>query len=200
MSAPADSSGELPLDPIVHARGIETQRLIRAALDEASRVLAGIGLPLHLVSGSAILADLDLGDGMRRRAVSAALLVPEEDCARAVRAFRAAGYDLGQPIDDSEILRASGRRRVVYALIENKTESPVRSLRHPTAHPGSEEGRRQRLEFFRATMNIEFVAVLSRVWRTRNESEDISESIELKIAPYLPGDWADAERVGARRE
>lgn len=184
MSAADDT----PLDPIVHARGIETQRLIRAALDEASRILATVGLPLSLVSGSAILADLDLGDGVRRRAISASLLVPEPDVARAIRALRAAGYDLDQPIDDAAILRASGRRRVVYALIEQRSESPVRSLRYPTAHPGTEEGRRQRLEFFRATMNVEFAAVLSRVWRTRTECEDISESIELKLAPYLPSE------------
>ena len=52
----------------------------------------------------------------------------------------------------------------------------------------SDEGRRQRAAFFRATLSLEFAATLSRVWRTRNEIEDVSESIEFKLVPYLAPD------------
>lgn len=188
---PDSEGGTQPLDPVVHARGLETQRLIRAALDEAARILSAESLPMHLVSGSAILADLDLGDGMRRRAISAALLVAQDDLPRLMRAFRRAGYDLGDPVDEAAIIRASGRKRVLYALVEGPDDSPVASLRRPTAHPGSDEGRRQREAFFRATLSLEFAATLSRVWRTRSEIEDVSESIEFKLVPYLPRSAAD---------
>lgn len=164
----------------------ESQTIIRGALGVAHAALGGRGIRLELLAGSAILADIDLGDGMRRRAVSASLLVPFAQVDDAVRAFRAAGFDLGEPILDSEIIRAAGRRRVIYSLIEPDHEPSVASLRLPTAHPASEEAFAQRSALVRATVARQVAAVLSRVRRRRSEYEDVSESEEFRIVPYEP--------------
>ena len=59
------------IDPVILARVREAQSAIRRSLGVAERVLGSEGLPLSIVAGSAVLADFDLGDGVRRRAVSA---------------------------------------------------------------------------------------------------------------------------------
>jgi len=148
------------VDPIIRARIREAQEAIRRSLDRAAAILKSVELELAIVTGSAVLADFDLGDGIRRRAVSASVLVPFDSVDAAIRAFRKAGYSIGQPIDELDIIRASRGRRVLYSLIEPDRDPPIASLRLPTAHPGSEEGRRQREEFV--------------------------ESDEFRIVPYFP--------------
>jgi hypothetical protein len=184
-----DQASNLQPDPVILARIREAQGAIRRSLDAATAILATESIPLSIVTGSAILADFDLGDGVRRRAVSASILVPFADVERAVRAFRRADFNLGQPIDELEIIRASGGRRVLYSLIEPDTDPPVASLRLPTAHPGSEEGRRQRGAFMRAIMGKQVAATLSIVRRGEDDDDNgqsFAESEEFRIVPYAP--------------
>ena len=182
------------VDPIIRARIREAQEAIRRSLDRAAAILKSVELELAIVTGSAVLADFDLGDGIRRRAVSASVLVPSDSVDAAIRAFRKAGYSIGQPIDELDIIRASRGRRVLYSLIEPDRDPPVASLRLPTAHPGSEEGRRQRANFMRAMMGKQVAATLSIV-RRGTDSDDVSaeqsgqefvESDEFRIVPYFP--------------
>ncbi len=189
--AGADSGA---VDPIIRARIREAQDAIRRSLDRATAILNDVDLDLAIVTGSAVLADFDLGDGIRRRAVSASVLVPSDSVDAAIRAFRKAGYSIGQPIDELDIIRASRGRRVLYSLIEPDRDPPVASLRLPTAHPGSEEGRRQRANFMRAMMGKQVAATLSIV-RRGTDSDDVSaeqsgqefvESDEFRIVPYFP--------------
>ncbi len=189
--ASADSGA---VDPIIRARIREAQDAIRRSLDRATAILNDVDLDLAIVTGSAVLADFDLGDGIRRRAVSASVLVPSDSVDAAIRAFRKAGYSIGQPIDELDIIRASRGRRVLYSLIEPDRDPPVASLRLPTAHPGSEEGRRQRANFMRAMMGKQVAATLSIV-RRGTDSDDVSaeqsgqefvESDEFRIVPYFP--------------
>lgn len=145
-----------------------------------------------------MLADFDLGDGIRRRAVSASVLVPADSVDTAVRAFRRAGFSIGQPVDELDIIRASRGRRVLYSLIEPDRDPPVASLRLPTAHPGSEEGRRQRSNFMRAMMGKQVAATLSIVRRGTDEGDgteaelgqEFVESDEFRIVPYFPEETA----------
>jgi len=183
-------------DPLILARVREAQAAIRRSLDAAESVLAQAELPLLIVTGSAVLADFDLGDGVRRRAVSASILVHFDAVDSAIRAFRRAGFSLGQPIDELEIIRGARGRRVLYSLIEPDREPPVPSMRLPTAHPGSEEGRRQRAAFMRAIMGKQIVATLSRVRRGvgvgqgvdqqdgQEDGLEVAESDEFRIVPY----------------
>ena len=182
------------VDPIIRARIREAQEAIRRSLDRAAAIVKSVELELAIVTGSAVLADFDLGDGIRRRAVSASVLVPSDSVDAAIRAFRKAGYSIGQPIDELDIIRASRGRRVLYSLIEPDRDPPVASLRLPTAHPGSEEGRRQRANFMRAMMGKQVAATLSIV-RRGTDSDDGSagqsgqefvESDEFRIVPYFP--------------
>ena len=111
-----------------------------------------------------------------------------------MRAFRRAGFSIGQPVDELDIIRASRGRRVLYSLIEPDRDPPVASLRLPTAHPGSEEGRRQRANFMRAMMGKQVAATLSIVRRgtdggdgTEAEfGQEFVESDEFRIVPYFP--------------
>ncbi|MFM2164436.1 MAG: hypothetical protein RL325_873 [Planctomycetota bacterium] len=179
-------------DPLILARVREAQAAIRRSLDAAEKVLAEAELPLLIVTGSAVLADFDLGDGIRRRAVSASILVHFDAVDRAIRAFRRAGFSLGQPIDELEIIRGARGRRVLYSLIEPDREPPVESLRLPTAHPGSEEGRRQRGAFMRAIMGKQIAATVSRIRRATDGEvsgedggdQEVAESDEFRIVPY----------------
>lgn len=183
-------------DPLILARVREAQAAIRRSLDAAESVLAQAELPLLIVTGSAVLADFDLGDGVRRRAVSASILVHFDAVDSAIRAFRRAGFSLGQPIDELEIIRGARGRRVLYSLIEPDREPPVPSMRLPTAHPGSEEGRRQRAAFMRAIMGKQIAATLSRVRRGvgvgqgvdqqdgQEDGLEVAESDEFRIVPY----------------
>lgn len=189
--AGADSGA---VDPIIRARIREAQDAIRRSLDRATAILNDVDLDLAIVTGSAVLADFDLGDGIRRRAVSASVLIPSDSVDAAIRAFRKAGYSIGQPIDELDIIRASRGRRVLYSLIEPDRDPPVASLRLPTAHPGSDEGRRQRANFMRAMMGKQVAATLSIV-RRGADREDASadqsgqefvESDEFRIVPYFP--------------
>ena len=181
-------------DPIIRARIREAQTAIRRSLDRAAAILKGVDLELAIVTGSAVLADFDLGDGIRRRAVSASVLVPAASVDHAIRAFRRAGFSIGQPVDELEIIRASRGRRVLYSLIEPDRDPPVASLRLPTAHPGSEEGRRQRANFMRAMVGKQVAATLSIVRRgVDGEDQDgpalgqeFVESDEFRIVPYFP--------------
>jgi len=181
-------------DPIIRARIREAQSAIRRSLHRADAILKAVELELAIVTGSAVLADFDLGDGIRRRAVSASVLVPSDRVERAVRAFRRAGFSIGQPVDELDIIRASRGRRVLYSLIEPDRDPPVASLRLPTAHPGSEEGRRQRANFMRAMMGKQVAATLSIVRRgtdggdgTEAEfGQEFVESDEFRIVPYFP--------------
>lgn len=182
------------VDPIIRARIREAQEAIRRSLDRAAAIVKSVELELAIVTGSAVLADFDLGDGIRRRAVSASVLVPSDSVDAAIRAFRKAGYSIGQPIDELDIIRASRGRRVLYSLIEPDRDPPVASLRLPTAHPGSEEGRRQRANFMRAMMGKQVAATLSIVRRgtdsddgTAGQSgQEFVESDEFRIVPYFP--------------
>jgi len=171
-------------DPLILARVREAQAAIRRSLHSAEEILGKSELPLLIVTGSAVLADFDLGDGVRRRAVSASILVDFESVDRAIRAFRAAGFSLGQPIDELEIIRGARGRRVLYSLIEPDRDPPVESLRLPTAHPGSEEGRRQRGAFMRAIMGKQVAATVSRIRRAMDEDQEVAESDEFRIVPY----------------
>lgn len=175
-------------DPLILARVREAQAAIRRSLDAAEKVLADADLPLLIVTGSAVLADFDLGDGIRRRAVSASILVQFDAVDQAVRAFRRAGFSLGQPIDELEIIRGARGRRVLYSLIEPDREPPVESLRLPTAHPGSEEGKRQRGAFMRAIMGKQIAATVSRIRRETGDTaagdQEVAESDEFRIVPY----------------
>jgi len=173
-------------DPLILARVREAQSAIRRSLDAAESILRDEAIALQLVTGSAVLADFDLGDGVRRRAVSASILVRFDAVDRTIRAFRRAGFSLGQPVDELEIIRGARGRRVLYSLIEPDREPPVESLRLPTAHPGSPEGRRQRAAFMRAIMGKQVVATLSRVRRGLDEDQEIAESDEFRIVPYSP--------------
>ena len=94
-------------DPLILARVREAQSAIRRSLDAAESILRDESIPLQLVTGSAVLADFDLGDGIRRRAVSASILVAFGSVDQAIRAFRRAGFNLGQPIDELEIIRGA---------------------------------------------------------------------------------------------
>jgi hypothetical protein len=176
------------IDPVILARVREAQSAIRRSLGVAERVLGSEGLPLSIVVGSAVLADFDLGDGVRRRAVSASVLVPFAAVDRAVRAFRRAGFNLGQPIDELEIIRGASGRRVLYSLIEPDREAPVASLRLPTAHPGSDEGRRQRTAFMQAIMAKQIAATLSRIVRGHDGDMDFADSDEFRVVPYADGE------------
>lgn len=195
--AGADSGA---VDPIIRARIREAQDAIRRSLDRATAILNDVDLDLAIVTGSAVLADFDLGDGIRRRAVSASVLIPSDSVDAAIRAFRKAGYSIGQPIDELDIIRASRGRRVLYSLIEPDRDPPVASLRLPTAHPGSDEGRRQRANFMRAMMGKQVAATLSIV-RRGADREDASadqsgqefvESDEFRIVPYFPEETRDS--------
>lgn len=195
--AGADSGA---VDPIIRARIREAQDAIRRSLDRAMAILNDVDLDLAIVTGSAVLADFDLGDGIRRRAVSASVLIPSDSVDAAIRAFRKAGYSIGQPIDELDIIRASRGRRVLYSLIEPDRDPPVASLRLPTAHPGSDEGRRQRANFMRAMMGKQVAATLSIV-RRGADREDASadqsgqefvESDEFRIVPYFPEETRDS--------
>jgi len=195
--AGADSGA---VDPIIRARIREAQDAIRRSLDRATAILNDVDLDLAIVTGSAVLADFDLGDGIRRRAVSASVLIPSDSVDAAIRAFRKAGYSIGQPIDELDIIRASRGRRVLYSLIEPDRDPPVTSLRLPTAHPGSDEGRRQRANFMRAMMGKQVAATLSIV-RRGADREDASadqsgqefvESDEFRIVPYFPEETHDS--------
>jgi hypothetical protein len=181
------------VDPVILARVREAQSAIRRSLSVAEELLRDEGLPLSIVAGSAVLADFDLGDGVRRRAVSASILVPYPVVDRVIRRFRRGGFSLGQPIDELEIIRGASGRRVLYSLIEPDHDAPVASLRLPTAHPGSEEGRRQRTAFMRAIMGKQVVATLSRVRRAieqpdgangRGYEVEVAESDEFRVVPY----------------
>jgi len=191
MEPPAPDSTQ-QADPIILARVREAQAAIRRALDRAESIMGEAGLPLYIVTGSAVLADFDLGDGVRRRAVSASVLVPFGSVEDAVRAFRRAGFSLGQPFDELEIIRGARGRRVLYSLIEPDREPPVESLRLPTAHPGSEEGRRQRGAFMRAIMGKQIAATVSRIRRATDGEvsgedggdQEVAESDEFRIVPY----------------
>jgi hypothetical protein len=186
------SASEPAADPIILARIREAQTAIRRSLDVAEGVLGSQSLPLYIVTGSAVLADFDLGDGIRRRAVSASILVPFSRVEDVVRAFRRAGFSVGQPIDEQAIIRASSGRRVLYSLIEPEREPPVESLRLPTAHPGSAEGRRQRANFMRAIAGKQVAATLSILRRGFDggdpNGQEIAESDEFRIVPYLVGE------------
>ncbi|MFM7053081.1 MAG: hypothetical protein ACKOYN_13270 [Planctomycetota bacterium] len=171
-------------DPIVMARNREARAAIGRALGVARDALAAAELPLRVMTGSAILADIELADGVRRRAVRASLLVPFGRVDAAVRAFRGQGFGLGIDTDDAEIIRATGRQRLLYALVESDHDLPVPSLRLPTAHPASDEGRRQRIAFVRATLSHEVAAVVSRIRRIRSDTDDASESEEFRIVPF----------------
>ena len=185
-------------DPIIRARIREAQSAIRRSLDRADAILKAVDVELAIVTGSAVLADFDLGDGIRRRAVSASVLVPADSVDTAVRAFRRAGFSIGQPVDELDIIRASRGRRVLYSLIEPDRDPPVASLRLPTAHPGSEEGRRQRSNFMRAMMGKQVAATLSIVRRGTDEGDgegealgqEFVESDEFRIVPYFPEEAA----------
>ena len=187
-------------DPIIRARIREAQSAIRRSLDRADSILKAVDLELAIVTGSAVLADFDLGDGIRRRAVSASVLVPADSVDTAVRAFRRAGFSIGQPVDELDIIRASRGRRVLYSLIEPDRDPPVASLRLPTAHPGSEEGRRQRSNFMRAMMGKQVAATLSIVRRGTDRGDgteaelgqEFVESDEFRIVPYYPEETASA--------
>jgi hypothetical protein len=181
------------VDPVILARVREAQAAIRRSLSVAEELLRDEGLPLSIVAGSAVLADFDLGDGVRRRAVSASILVPYPTVDRVIRRFRRGGFSLGQPVDELEIMRGASGRRVLYSLIEPDHDAPVASLRLPTAHPGSEEGRRQRAAFMRAIMGKQVVATLSRVRRAieppdcangRSYEVEVAESDEFRVVPY----------------
>ncbi len=188
------------VDPIIRARIREAQSAIRRSLDRAEAILRGAGLELSIVTGSAVLADFDLGDGIRRRAVSASVLVPSESVDTAIRAFRKAGFSIGQPIDELDIIRASRGRRVLYSLIEPDRDPPVPSLRLPTAHPGSDEGRRQRASFMRAMMGKQVAATLSIVRRGTDgeqvaageEGQEFVDSDEFRIVPYFPEETTES--------
>ena len=173
-------------DPIIRARIREAQSAIRRSLDRADSILKAVDLELAIVTGSAVLTDFDLGDGIRRRAVSASVLVPADSVDTAVRAFRRAGFSIGQPVDELDIIRASRGRRVLYSLIEPDREPPVESLRLPTAHPGSEEGRRQRGAFMRAIMGKQVAATMSIIRRGFDGDQEFAESDEFRIVPYAP--------------
>lgn len=187
-------------DPIIRARIREAQSAIRRSLDRADAILKAVDVELAIVTGSAVLADFDLGDGIRRRAVSASVLVPADSVDTAVRAFRRAGFSIGQPVDELDIIRASRGRRVLYSLIEPDRDPPVASLRLPTAHPGSEEGRRQRSNFMRAMMGKQVAATLSIVRRGTDGGDgtaaefgqEFVESDEFRIVPYYPEETASA--------
>ncbi|MFZ9880548.1 MAG: hypothetical protein ACO3QC_04015 [Phycisphaerales bacterium] len=179
------SAGDEP-DPIVMARNREARDAITRALAVARDVLSGADVPLRVMTGSAMLADIELAGGVRRRAVRASLLVPFGRVDVAVRAFRVHGFDLGVDSDDAAMVRASGRQRMLYALVESDADLPVASLRLPTAHPASEEGLRQRISFVRATLAHEVAAVVSRLRRIRSDTEDASESEEFRLVPYQP--------------
>ena len=187
-------------DPIIRARIREAQSAIRRSLDRADAILKAVDVELAIVTGSAVLADFDLGDGIRRRAVSASVLVPADSVDTAVRAFRRAGFSIGQPVDELDIIRASRGRRVLYSLIEPDRDPPVASLRLPTAHPGSEEGRRQRSNFMRAMMGKQVAATLSIVRRGTDRGDgteaelgqEFVESDEFRIVPYYPEETASA--------
>ena len=195
--ASADSGA---VDPIIRARIREAQDAIRRSLDRATAILNDVDLDLAIVTGSAVLADFDLGDGIRRRAVSASVLVPSDSVDAAIRAFRKAGYSIGQPIDELDIIRASRGRRVLYSLIEPDRDPPVASLRLPTAHPGSDEGRRQRANFMRAMMGKQVAATLSLVRRGADREDaradqsgqEFVESDEFRIVPYFPEETHDS--------
>jgi len=73
---------------------------------------------------------------------------------------------------------------VLYSLIEPDRDPPVESLRLPTAHPGSEEGRRQRGAFMRAIMGKQVAATVSRIRRAMDEDQEVAESDEFRIVPY----------------
>lgn len=188
------------VDPIIRARIREAQDAIRRSLDRAAAILKGVDLELAIVTGSAVLADFDLGDGIRRRAVSASVLVPSDSVDAAVRAFRKSGYSIGQPIDELDIIRASRGRRVLYSLIEPDRDPPVASLRLPTAHPGSDEGRRQRANFMRAMMGKQVAATLSIVRRGMDgddahagqSGQEFVESDEFRIVPYFPEETVES--------
>lgn len=195
------SSDESPnADPVILARVREAQAAIRRALTRAESVVSEVGLPLFIVTGSAVLADFDLGDGVRRRAVSASILVPFDSVDAVVRAFRRRGFGHGPPIHELDIIRSARGRRVLYSLIEPEREPPVASLRLPTAHPGSEEGRRQRAAFTRALMGKQIAATLSIVRHgyegvgaggNASEADDgveFAESDEFRIVPYAGSD------------
>lgn len=182
-------------DPIILARIREAQDAIRRSLDRAEGVLRAVDLPLSIVTGSAVLADFDLGDGIRRRAVSASVLVPFDRVDAAVRAFRRAGFDLGQPIDELAIIRAARGRRVLYSLIEPDRDPPVPSLRLPRAHPGSAEGKRERANFMRAIMGKQIAATLSVVRRGVDGGQEFADSDEFRIVPYRPEVEAEPETV-----
>ena len=173
-------------DPIILARIREAQDAIRRSLDRAERVLGESGLSLSIVTGSAVLADFDLGDGIRRRAVSASVLVPFDSVDDAVRAFRRAGYSIGQPIDELEIIRGARGRRVLYSLIEPDRDPPVPALRLPRAHPGSDEGKRERANFMRAIMGKQVAATMSIIRRGFDGDQEFAESDEFRIVPYAP--------------
>lgn len=195
--AGADSGA---VDPIIRARIREAQDAIRRSLDRATAILNDVDLDLAIVTGSAVLADFDLGDGIRRRAVSASVLIPSDSVDAAIRAFRKAGYSIGQPIDELDIIRASRGRRVLYSLIEPDRDPPVASLRLPTAHPGSDEGRRQRANFMRAMMGKQVAATLSIVRRgvdredasADQSGQEFVESDEFRIVPYFPEETHDS--------
>ncbi|MFM1804744.1 MAG: hypothetical protein RL136_1623 [Planctomycetota bacterium] len=192
LGGAGDTVAEVALDPLVLARIREAQDAIHRSLAVARAVLTDCSLPLHLVTGSAVLADFDLGDGIRRRAVSASLLIPRHAIDGAVRQFRRAGFNLGQPIDELEIIRRARGRRVLYSLIEPDDDSPVSSLRLPTAHPGSAEGRRQRAAFMTAIMGKQIAATLSRVRRGWDGDPntvggcEFADSDEFRLVPYHP--------------
>lgn len=173
-----------PIDPVILARVREAQAAIRRTLDRAESILGEAGLPLFIVTGSAVLADFDLGDGIRRRAVSASVLVPFESVDTAVRVFRRRGFSLGQPVDELAIIRGARGRRVLYSLIEPDREPPVPSLRLPTAHPGSDEGRRQRAAFTRALIGKQVAATLSLVRNGFEGEIEFADSDEFRIVPY----------------
>lgn len=186
------SASEPAADPIILARVREAQSAIRRSLAEAERVLGSQSLPLHIVTGSAVLADFDLGDGIRRRAVSASILVPFSRVADVIGSFRRAGFSLGQPIDEQAIFRGASGRRVLYSLIEPEREPPVESLRLPTAHPGSAEGRRQRANFMRAIAGKQVAATLSILRRGfdggDSNGQEVADSDEYRIVPYFVGE------------
>lgn len=183
MEPPAPDSTQ-QADPIILARVREAQAAIRRALDRAESIMGEAGLPLYIVTGSAVLADFDLGDGVRRRAVSASVLVPFGSVEDAVRAFRRRGFSIGQPVDELAIIRGARGRRVLYSLIEPEREPPVASLRLPTAHPGTDEGRRQRAAFTRALIGKQIAATLSIVRNGFDGDIEFAESDEFRIVPY----------------
>jgi hypothetical protein len=135
-----DQASNLQPDPVILARIREAQGAIRRSLDAATAILATESIPLSIVTGSAILADFDLGDGVRRRAVSASILVPFPKAADDHQARNAASLaDLGgaiairQEAADDTRLAAELRRLFGDEMLRTEMAEKARAHGKPRA-------------------------------------------------------------------